>query len=85
MLVRGGDAGLPMPDDELIDQLLSLLFAGYVTTAPVLAWTFERLVRDPALLDRTAQAAADGDDTWLDAVCKESLRVRPVVYESPAG
>jgi cytochrome P450 len=37
--------------------------------------------RGPALLDRTAQAAVDSDDAWLDAVCKEALRVRPVIFE----
>jgi cytochrome P450 family 135 len=82
MLVRTVDeAGQPMPEAELIDQLVTLLLAGHETTATALAWTFERLTRDPALLERTVQAAAEGNDTWLDAVCKESLRSRPVVYE----
>jgi hypothetical protein len=82
MLVRNVDgAGAPMADDELVDQLVTLLLAGHDTTATALSWAFERLTRDPALLDRTAQAAADSDDVWLDAVCKETLRVRPVVFE----
>jgi cytochrome P450 len=82
MLVRSvDDAGAPMADDELVDQLITLLLAGHDTTATALSWVFERLTRDPALLDRTAQAAADSDDAWLDAVCKETLRVRPVVFE----
>jgi cytochrome P450 len=82
MLVRSrSSAGQGMPDDELVDQLVTLLLAGHDTTATALAWTFERLTRHPELLARTAQAAADGDDAWLDAVCKESLRVRPVVFE----
>ncbi|MGH3775801.1 MAG: hypothetical protein ACRDRR_08690 [Pseudonocardiaceae bacterium] len=34
----------------------------------------QRLTRHPALLERTAQAACDGDDAWLDAVCKETPR-----------
>lgn len=46
-----------------------------------LAMLLERLTRHPALLGRTAQAAAEGNDACLDAVCKESLRVRPVVFE----
>jgi hypothetical protein len=70
-----------MDDDELLDQLVTLLLAGHDTTATALSWAFERLIRHPALLHRTAAAAADGDDAWLDAVCKESLRVRPVVFE----
>ncbi len=82
MLVRSvDDAGRSMADEELLDQLVTVLLAGHDTTATALAWTFERLIRHPALLARTAQAAAEGDDTWLDAVCKESLRVRPVVFE----
>ncbi|MGH3829091.1 MAG: cytochrome P450 [Pseudonocardiaceae bacterium] len=87
MLVRGvegsgvGGAGPPMTDDELLDQLVTLLLAGHDTTATALSWAFERLTRHPALLHRTARAAEDSDDAWLDAVCKESLRVRPVVFE----
>jgi len=85
MLVRSdsntGSAGQGMPDDELVDQLVTLLLAGYDTTATALSWAFERLTRHPELLARTVQAAANGDDAWLDAVCRESLRVRPVVFE----
>src|SRR5918998_473469 len=82
MLIRSVDsAGQPLADDELVDQLVTLLLAGHDTTATALSWAFERLVRDPALLGRTAQAAVDSDDTWLDAVCKETLRVRPVIFE----
>ncbi|MGH3793588.1 MAG: cytochrome P450 [Pseudonocardiaceae bacterium] len=82
MMVRSvDDDELPMGDHELVDQVVTLLLAGHETTAAALAWTFERLTRHPALLERTAQAAADGDDAWLDAVCKESLRSRPVVFQ----
>jgi cytochrome P450 len=82
MLVRSVDStGAPMPDDDLADQLVTLLLAGHDTTATALSWAFERLTRHPELLARTAQAAANGDDAWLDAVCRESLRVRPVVFE----
>ncbi|MDQ3899824.1 MAG: cytochrome P450 [Actinomycetota bacterium] len=82
MLVRSSDStGAQMSDDELVDQLVTLLLAGHDTTATALSWAFERLTRHPELLARTAQAAVDGDDAWLDAVCKESLRVRPVVFE----
>jgi cytochrome P450 family 135 len=82
MLVRSVDgAGAPMADDELLDQLVTLLLAGHDTTATALSWAFERLTRHPELLHRTARAAADSDDGWLDAVCKESLRVRPVIFE----
>ncbi len=84
MMVRTSDDGdvdeQPMNDGELLGQVVTLLLAGHETTAAALAWTFERLIRDPELLERTAQAAVHGDDAWLDAVCKEALRARPVVW-----
>jgi cytochrome P450 len=82
MLVRARDeSGVPMTDSELRDQLVTLLVAGHETTATGLAWTFERLVRNPAVLARARRAAQDGDDQYLDALVKESLRARPVIME----
>jgi cytochrome P450 len=77
MLVRDGS----MTDSELRDQLMTLLLAGHETTATGLSWTFERLVRHPDVLARAVRAADDGDDEYLDAVVRESLRVRPVVFD----
>lgn len=77
MLVRADQ----MSDQELLDQLVTLLLAEHETTATGLAWTFERITRDRGLLDRVVTAADDSDDDYLDAVCKESLRARPVVFE----
>lgn len=72
---------------ELRDQLVTLLFAGHETTATGLSWALERLVRHPVALRRAveaAEASAVGDsagDEYLDAVAKETLRVRPVVFD----
>lgn len=77
MLVRATD----MTDDELRDQLMTLLLAGHETTATALSWTLERLVRHPAVLARAVRAADEGDDDYLDAVAKETLRVRPVIFD----
>ncbi|WP_024447726.1 cytochrome P450 [Mycolicibacterium iranicum] len=77
MLVRAGD----MTDKELRDQLMTLLVAGHDTTATGLSWALERLTRHPSLLARAARAAHDGDDDYLDAVAKETLRIRPVVFD----
>jgi cytochrome P450 len=77
MLVRSTD----MTDDELRDQLMTLLLAGHETTATALSWTLERLVRHPGVLDRAVRAAHDGDEEYLDAIVKESLRVRPVLFD----
>jgi cytochrome P450 len=80
MLVRARDAdGGSLDDRELRDQLMTLLLAGHETTATGLAWTFERVLRDPAIQERLATAVRHDDDAYLDAVVKESLRVRPVI------
>lgn len=82
MMVRATDEdGRAMTDRELRDQLMTLLFAGHETTATGLAWTLERLVRHPELLRRAVASADGGDDGFLEAVVKESLRVRPVVFD----
>jgi cytochrome P450 family 135 len=67
-------------DNELRDQLVTLLLAGHETTATALAWTLYELGRDPHQLARAQRAAdaADGKD-HLEAVLKESLRLHPVI------
>ena len=56
-------------------QALTLLLAGHETTATGLAWTFDLLLHEPRVLAR----ARERDDAYLDAVVKESLRIRPVI------
>lgn len=80
MLVRATDEdGRTLSDRELRDQLMTLLVAGHDTTATALSWALERLTRHPAILQKAVQAADTGDDEYLDAVAKETLRIRPVV------
>jgi cytochrome P450 len=69
-----------MSDQELRDQLLTLLLAGHETTATALAWTADLLVRHPHPLRRLTDEIDAGDgDAYLRAVISESLRLRPVV------
>jgi len=80
MLVRHHeDNGTAMTTEEIRDQLVTLLLAGHETTATGLAWSFERMIRHPAVLAEATRAASEGDDEFLDAVVTESLRIRPVV------
>jgi cytochrome P450 len=68
--------GSPLSDDELRDELLTLVLAGHETTATALAWAFERLARHPRVADRLRDL---DDPEYLDAVINETLRSRPVV------
>jgi cytochrome P450 len=78
MLEARDDQGQAMTDVELRDELLTLLFAGHETTATSLAWTFERLLANPASLDRLQDELTIGREEYLDAVIKETLRKRPI-------
>src|SRR5690348_5751310 len=61
------------------DQLVTLLLAGHETTATALAWTLHELSRSREQLARARKAADDGDDAYLEAVLKESMRLHPVI------
>nr|WP_208023984.1 cytochrome P450 [Mycobacterium marinum] len=86
MLIRAEGNDNAMTDRELRDQLVTLLVAGYDTSATGLAWALERLTRHPTILTRAvaaAHASAAGDaagDEYLDAVVKETLRIRPLAF-----
>lgn len=82
--VLGMLAAIPdMPESQVRDELITLLEAGHETTATALSWCFERLVRHPDVLRRAQEAADRGDDDYLDAVAKETLRVRPILNDAP--
>lgn len=83
LLLARDEQGNPMEDNELRDELLTLLTAGHETTATALAWSFERLVRHPAVLERLREEIDEGGTEYLDAVIKEVLRSRPVVFDTP--
>jgi cytochrome P450 len=79
LLAARHEDGSPPGEDELRDQLVTLLAAGHETTAGSLAWALERLARHPAVLERLRDELAAGDDDYLEAVVKEVLRTRPVL------
>ena len=67
--------GSPMSDQELRDELVTLLVAGHETTATALSWTVERLTRVPG----GWRAMRDGGEEYAEAAAKEALRLRPVL------
>ena len=71
--------GTEMSDKELRDELVTLLVAGHETSATALAWALEALTHHPAALERLREEIDAGDETYLDAVVKETLRLRPVI------
>jgi cytochrome P450 family 135 len=79
LLLARDEDGEPMTDRELRDELITLLVAGHETTATGLAWAFELLLRTPQVLERLRKKLADGDDDYVEAVVKETLRLRPVI------
>jgi cytochrome P450 len=94
------EEGEAMSDRELRDELVTVLGAGHETTATGLAWAVERLTRNPRVLARLRESVAAGEEEYLNATVKETLRARPVIvdvarrltapasvggYELPAG
>lgn len=79
LLLARDEEGRAMTDAELRDELVTLLVAGHETTATGLAWAFDLLLHDERALTLLRETLAAGDDTYLDAVIKETLRIRPVI------
>jgi len=85
------ERGQRMTDDELRDEMLTLLVAGHETTATTLAWTIHHLLSNPAWYARVraevAEVAGGGliepDQVdklvLLDAAIKETLRLTPII------
>lgn len=79
LLAARTEAGEPLPEAVIRDQLITLLVAGHETTATSLAWAVERIARHPELQDQLAAEALDGRHELIDATVKETLRLRPVL------
>lgn len=86
MLLEARDeAGVPMTDDQLRDEMLTLLVAGHETTATTLAWTLHHLLQHPEWLARVRAEVREVGTTdldklvLLDAAIKETLRLTPII------
>jgi len=80
LLAARHEDGSQMSEQELRDELMTLLVAGHETTASELAWAFERLARAPeALAPLLDEVDSDSGDDYLTATIHETLRHRPVI------
>ena len=79
------ESGEPMTDDQLRDEMLTLLVAGHETTATTLAWTLHHLLQNPEWLERVRAEVREVGTTdldklvLLDAAIKETLRLTPII------
>lgn len=85
-LLAPGSPFADIDDQELRDQLVSLLFAGHETTASTAAWALFWLDRHEAIREAVRAEAATADDgstvegmPLLQAVVAETLRLTPPV------
>jgi cytochrome P450 len=81
-LVGAAEDGAGLTDEEIRDQVVSLIAAGYETTSAALAWTCLALLTDRRVHERArAEARAAGGDPgalpYLDGVVAETLRMYP--------
>ncbi|WP_010539950.1 cytochrome P450 [Dietzia alimentaria] len=80
LLVRASsEEARGLADEELRDQLITLVAAGHETTATAMAWSMLELARHPGVQDRCVAEMAEGGSEYMDAVLKEALRLHPVV------
>jgi cytochrome P450 len=83
--------GSGLDDQAIRDHLLTLLVAGHETTATTLAWALDAQARHPEirrkLLDEIRELGPDPAPEelarlpYLDAFCRETLRMHPVLAE----
>jgi cytochrome P450 len=73
--------GEALTDQELRDELLTLVLAGHETTANSLAWIWERLVRTPDAYDALRESVRSGENAeeMIEATINEGMRSRPVI------
>ncbi|TAE95166.1 MAG: cytochrome P450 [Oscillatoriales cyanobacterium] len=88
MMAARDENGEPMSNEELRDELMTLLFAGHETTATALAWACYWIHSLPSVRQKLLQeldSLGENPDPmeisrlpYLSAVCQETLRIYPV-------
>ena len=80
LLVRARyENGEPIPNGHIADELLTMVTAGYETTATTLAWAVERMRRHPRLLSRLTEEVDGGGSELRQATIWEVQRTGTVI------
>ncbi len=89
LLAATDELGRQRSDEEIRDELLTLVVTGHDTTATALAWGLYWIATHPEVKEtlriETAQLGPTPDSKaytqleYLDATCKEILRIYPIV------
>jgi len=83
-LLQGCQAnGTPLSDNELRDNLVSIIVAGHETTASTLAWAVQLIAHHPHVQDTLVEELDNGHDEYLAATINEVIRHRPVFLFTP--
>ncbi len=88
LLLAQDEDGNGLSDQELRDELMTLLVAGHETTATALAWSLYWCHHHPEIGEKVRQEIQQHDASrdplaltklpYLNAVCSETLRIYPV-------
>ncbi|MEA5625753.1 cytochrome P450 [Nostoc sp. UHCC 0251] len=88
MMAARYDDGQGMSDEELHDELMTLLVAGHETTASALTWAFywidhlpevrEKLLQELNTIGVNPNLSSVAKLPYLTAVCQETLRIYPI-------
>jgi cytochrome P450 len=80
------DTGLHMEEDQVIDELLVLMFAGHETTANTLSWLLYLLSTSTEVLNKLKASIKQTDilsspkNEYLNAVINEGMRLYPAAW-----
>jgi cytochrome P450 family 110 len=89
MISAHDEAGQPMSDAEIHDEIITLLFGGHETTASALTWALYWIHYYPDIREKlfkelnTLPPEPNPKDIirlpYLEAVCQETLRIYPII------
>jgi cytochrome P450 len=81
LLAAKDDAGAPLDDRMIRDEVVTMFLAGHETAAASLSWALYLLAQHPVVADRLATQLDAGEGSpLLDQVMREGLRLYPPAY-----